>query len=181
MLAPSPDWFVGLRVDPDPWFSARIVDRPRNTRPVHPDDLYVTVAFLGSVDEAAARAAWAEVVEVPAFDIGLGSVEPLGAWALAARVDAGRAPLEAWMGRVGPALRGAVGLEPERRRPTAHCTVAGMTPEATADDRQRVIEWARAIDVSAVYQRLDRLALFTWAGGSGGRRHLAVEERRARR
>lgn len=176
-----PNWFVALPVDPAGWYPARVADPPPGFRRFHPDDLHLTVAFLGGVDEATARAAWAAAPAAPDFETTLGPVVPLGNprqgyTALAATLESGRTAVEGWMGRAIAPMRAAAGLAPERRPPLAHCTLARPGRRADAGDRRLGLDWAAALDLGGVRLRLDRLALYTWSADRTRRQFRIVAQ-----
>ena len=73
------NWFVALSVPGAPWFS-RVTAPPDGVRLFHPDDLHITVAFLGACGEQAAEAAFEVAAKWPTgtLSVTLGDVEPMG-------------------------------------------------------------------------------------------------------
>jgi 2'-5' RNA ligase len=109
-------------------------------RPVGPDDLHVTLAFLGHrpLDEIA-PAAEAVRASAPAAGppLALGAplwLSPRRPHVLTVALEDTAGELEALHGRLAAALHDAVGFEPERRRFLPHVTVArvrrGAAPRA---------------------------------------------------
>lgn len=162
-----PNWFLGWPVDPGAWFAPLVADAPRALRRFHPDDLHVTLAFLGPVEEEAARAAWAlaETLPLTALDGELDRVEGFGnprapsALSVEIRGEAIRDAIAAFQGP----LLAVAGAPPERRPPRAHCTVARPRREAGHAERAAGLAWARRLPPLGLPVRLDRLALYTWS------------------
>lgn len=162
-----PNWFIAI-----PVAEAAIVERlppaPRGLRLLTPADLHVTVAFLGPVDEARARAAYAAMNwPLAPRDISFGEVVPMGPVrrfsALSALLVEGRKEVEAAMGRARGAAFAAAGIEGERRPPLAHLTLARPQRRTSDRDREAALAWARRIDLSGLGVRLEGIALYTWA------------------
>jgi 2'-5' RNA ligase len=53
-----PNWFIALPVSPLGWFERLVPPPPAGFRAFHPDDLHLTIAFLGAVDDATASRGW---------------------------------------------------------------------------------------------------------------------------
>ena len=161
-----PNWFIALPVPSGAWFEA--LTPPPGVRLFGPHDLHVTVAFLGAVDDASARAAFELARDFPlaARTVQLGPVEALGSKrrpsAFSALLVQGRAEVEQAIGAArGPLLQRA-GAREDTRPPLAHVTLA--RPERRASDLQRkaALRWARGLDLAAPRCELTRVALYTW-------------------
>lgn len=166
----APNWFIGLPVE---------MSGPVSHSPAPPcvrmfvaEDLHMTVAFLGSVEERQAGSAWAEAARLAAS---LGRqvkgdfvrVQPLGnprrPSALAALIGLGAEPLAELMQALqGPALAAAE-LPPETRGPLPHVTLGRIARRASRPERREALRWAEALDLSALRFSVSRLALYTWA------------------
>lgn len=174
-----PNWFIAWPASGDGWFE-RHARPPHGIRRFHPEDLHVTLAFLGPVEEAAARAAWAACGRPPARRATLGTVVPMGRpdryTALSALLDEGRADVEADMGRHRRAACEAASVAPDRRSPKAHLTLARPGRRAGEGERAAGLAWARTVDLSGVPLTLDRLALYTWSEDRRDRLFRVVEE-----
>ncbi|MCB9549451.1 MAG: hypothetical protein H6706_26920 [Myxococcales bacterium] len=168
----EPTWFIGLAVPAGDWFR-RLVDPPPGLRLEHPDDLHLTLAFLGPAGAERARAAWAacEALGGPVSARGI-ALRPFGrpgAWsALALALDAAAAVT---LGeRIRPTALAAAGRPPEDRALRPHVTVGRVNqPRHHAE----VLAWANEISLQDVRLQLDRVVLYT--AGGGGRKYREVE------
>ena len=164
----KPNWFVALPVPPDAWF-ARVSNPPPGVRLFHPEDLHLTVAFLGGVDEAAARAAFDQARAIPlaARTVRLGEVVPMGnarrPSALSARLHEGNDAVARAITAVRDAVCDAAGAPREQRPALPHLTVARPRRTATYDERKDAVRWAASLDLGAPDVVLDAVALYTWS------------------
>lgn len=179
------NWFIGLPVKPGTWFD-RVEDPPPGITLFHPEDLHLTIAFLGAVTEEAARAGWAALAwDLPRLEVVLGAVVPMGSprrpSAFSALLDQGRPPVEAAMGESRGACFAAAGARPEDRAPKAHVTVARPSRKASDHDRRAGEVWAAGLELGHPTVVLDRVALFTWSetrrSGDEGPRFRVAEAR----
>jgi 2'-5' RNA ligase len=178
------NWFVGLPVSPGPWW-ARLPPVPAGFRRFHPDDLHLTVAFLGPVGEDRARAAFDALAwPLAAVDVTFGEVVAMGDprrySALSALLARGRDEVERAMGTARGPVADAAGIARERRAPKAHVTLARPRRDAAAAQRAQGLAWARALDLSDAGARLDRVALYGWSEDRRERLFRVVCERSLR-
>lgn len=182
----TPNWFIGLPVDPGRWFAPLVRLAPDCVRVFHADDIHITVAFLGSCGEPRARLAWEHVVEhqqqlltevIPAT---LGGIEPMGnprrPSALSVLLDQGSRPVAELIGTLRDGAWSAAEARPDRRPPLPHITVARPRRRANGAERRAALRWAREqpkVDASIT---LDRLALMTWAKDRQLRQFHAIEQ-----
>lgn len=155
------NFFLAWPVPADPRFTA-IPAPPPGLRCLHPDDLHVTLVFLGPVGLAAAERAWATLPAPVPRRVPLGPVRPMGharRWsALAAHLgDALHADIAALR---GPACA-AAGVRPDPRPPLAHLTIARLRRSAGPADRDAALRWAATVDLVGDLT-LAQLALYTW-------------------
>jgi 2'-5' RNA ligase len=133
--------FVALEL-PEPVRAALVAFReaaadPETWRPVPPEALHLTLAFLGRRPEADATTA-ADVLHAaagPAPRLALGAgllLPPRRARVLCAHVDDPDGTLAALQQRVSDGLAAAGIFEAERRAYRAHATVARLRPRARA-------------------------------------------------
>jgi len=160
---------------------------PAALRLFHPEDVHLTLAFLGGCGEAAAVRALAVLDErlasapPAALDVTLGDVVPMGAQrhytALSALLDRGRTETAACLTELGGLLcETALGRRPTRPA-KPHVTVARPRRRATDADRAAGLAWAGSLDLRSVNARLDRVALYTWSEQRRDRLFKIVAER----
>lgn len=163
-----PNWFVAIPIPAGNWFDRFVSSPPSAFRRFHPDDLHMTIAFLGPVDEAHARAAW-EALHWPmkAITTTLGAIIPMGAphrySALSIEVVQSRDIIERAVFQCRDAISDAAGSKRENRPPKAHITIARPSRRATREDRSAGLRWAEQIDLHQHPITLDSVALYTWA------------------
>lgn len=162
------NWFVALPVTAGEWY-ARVGEAPPGVRLFHPEDLHLTVAFLGAVQEEAALRGFAEAaaIDLPICDVVLGPIVPMGnprrPSALSARLVEGERQVVAAITSVRHAVSDAAGAPREDRPALPHLTVARPKRSATFAERAVAIRWAAAIDLGAPRVRLASVALYTWS------------------
>lgn len=183
---PRPNWFFGLPIDGS--FVLTLPEPPPSIRRYHPDDVHLTLAFLGACGESGAARALEALDErmklgTPAVIEGtLGEVVPMGGSrgdysALSALLDRGRAEATRLLAEWGDMLMLAAHGRRSTRPPKPHVTIARPHRRATYRDREAGLEWASALDLRAVPARLDRIALFTWSEDRRERLFRVVAER----
>jgi 2'-5' RNA ligase len=165
---PRPNWFFAFPLDGS--FVLSLPDLPPSFRRYHPDDVHMTLAFLGGCGEASALRALAaldaQLASAPPapLQVSLGEVVPMGSparySALSALLGRGRAEATACLGALRDPLTEAALGRREKRAPKPHITVA--RPRARAD-RAAGLAWAGGLDLGHVTARLDRIALYTWS------------------
>jgi 2'-5' RNA ligase len=157
-------FFVALPATAD--LEGRLVGAPRGVSTLVPADWHVTIAFLGTVSEAAARAGFDALrIDLPPCAVTLGAIEPMGAadrWsALAAQVT------DARVVRAIDAARGAVwraaGARADDRPVRPHLTLARVGRRAGHGEREAALAWARRIELTDAAARLERAALYASA------------------
>jgi 2'-5' RNA ligase len=175
------NWFIAMPVDPGAWFEL-VPPAPSGIRKFAPSDLHLTIAFLGGVAEAAARAGWEAIVwnDGPRT-VTLADVVPMGSprrySALSLLLDEGREQVELEMTRARGAAYAAAGTPPDERPAKAHITIARPKRHATDDERAAALEWARACALHATPIRLEKLALYTWSDDRTSELFRIVEQR----
>lgn len=180
-MTSAPNWFIALPVPADALPSGILASLPPGVARLHPDDLHITVAFLGAVDADRARRAWAEL---PLTDTPLathtGARAALGrparpsALGLDLDADAADGALTAFVARWRDCLRAAAGVVPETRAVRPHVTLGRPLRRAGARLRQRIDDWLAERD-EPVRIELDRIALYTRADGDRERRFRQLE------
>lgn len=180
------NWFFGFPVDGA--FFASVPDPPPGFRRFHPEDLHVTVAFLGQCGDAAAERALSELdasllrAPLRPIEISLGEIVPFGSphrySALSFVVVAGQEETCRSIGGLRDVLADAAKVAREARPARAHVTVARPSRRASEMDRRRGLAWARGLNLQAVHTRLDRIALYTWNEDRSQRLFRIVAERK---
>lgn len=168
-----PNWFVGMPVDAGTWFAPLVAGAPPGLRIFHPDDLHMTVAFLGGCGEERARAAFAWAVngaiDIPGgpFDVTLGALAPMGnprrPSALSVLLQSGLDEAVTIIAALRPAMWAATSARPDHRAPKPHITVARPPRRATGAQRRAAVAWAESIAPLGDGVTIDRLCLYTWS------------------
>jgi 2'-5' RNA ligase len=184
---PRPNWFFAFPLEGA--FLAALPPPPASVRCFHPEDVHLTLAFLGGCGEAAAERALAtldvELVRAPlaALPISLGEVQPFGGsrrdyTALSALLGEGRVEVTRCLTELGGLLcESALSRRPSRpSRP--HVTLARPRRRATDADRASGLSWASSLELGGVRQTLGRIALYTWAEVRRERLFRIVAERK---
>ncbi len=184
---PRPNWFLAFPVDGA--FVTALPEPPKAIRRYHPDDVHMTLAFLGGCGEPAAMRALAALdarlatSPLPILDTSLGRVVPLGRsksgyTTLSALLERGNDEATALVAKERDALHeAATGARPKRPA-KPHVTLARVRGRASAESREAGLAWASALELGAVGARLDRIALYTWNDVRRERLFRIVEERR---
>lgn len=160
------NWFLALRVPTESWWS-RVSAPPEGVRLFAPDDVHLTVAFLGPVDERSAESAFEVAPQWPTgpLDVTLTRVVAMGnprrPSALSAIVGDGADELS----RAVVAVRGEMferaGARADDRPPLPHVTIARPSRSAGRAEREHALEWAKGLDLANPRVRLSQLVLYT--------------------
>jgi 2'-5' RNA ligase len=142
---------------------------PPQVRLFAPEDLHITLAFLGPVGEERARASFAHVPALPLapLESTLGPVVALGGRrrpsAFSALPTRRRAEIEAAMSAVRDVLCDAAGARRETRPALAHITLARPARRASAAEVAAARAWATQLELGAPVIRIESAALYTWS------------------
>jgi 2'-5' RNA ligase len=166
-----PNWFVAFPVDGS--FVLDLPPLPPAFRRFHPEDVHLTLSFLGACSEEAAQRGMAalrqELAAAPrhGLTVTLGQVVPMGPSghysALSALLEVGRAETERCMTDLRDLVSDAALRQREQRAAKAHVTLARPQRNASAERRAQGLAWANAQRLGGVQLRLSRLALYGWA------------------
>ncbi len=184
---PRPNWFFAFPIDGS--FVLSLPPLPTNFRRFHPEDVHLTLAFLGGVSESAAHEALAaldarlQAAPLSTIVVSLAQVVPMGGSprsysALSALLDQGRAETTAAIGALRDCLTEAAAGRREKRPPKPHVSIARPRARATSADREAGLSWAAQLTLGAVHARLDRIALYTWSELRKDRLFRVVAERK---
>ena len=176
----APNWFIGIPVDPGEWYTRLLTQPPAGFRTFHPQDLHMTVAFLGAVGHEQALAAWRALDwGLGAVHATLGAVVPMGAphrySALSIELDAGREEVEQAIAACRDAACDAAGARRESRPAKAHITIARPSRGASEADRAAGLRWASRQLFAGQATTLRSVALYTWADDRRERQFRVVE------
>ena len=165
-----PNWFFAFPLDGR--FVLDLPELPPSFRRYHPDDIHLTLSFLGGCGEQAALRGLAALDRALAerplhgWSITLGEVVPMGPRArysaLSALLSQGRDETESCIGRLRNVVSEAALGSRERRAPRAHVTLARPARQATEARRSEGLAWAREQNLGFVTARLASIALYTW-------------------
>jgi 2'-5' RNA ligase len=182
-----PNWFFAFPVDGG--ILAHLPELPAALRRYHPDDVHLTLSFLGGCGETAALRALdvldARLLAAPEapLAISLGAVAPMGGSklnysALSALLEDGREATVACLLRLrDPLLEAAAGRR-EKRAPKPHVTLARPRRRAGERERAEGLAWAERVELRGARAVLDRIALYTWSADRRERLFQIVAERR---
>ena len=165
----KPNWFVAAPVPAAPWLPRVLESLPPTCRGFQPEDVHMTVAFLGAMAPARREdvvAVLAAIREQP-ITIELGRLLALPSRrrvsALSFALAQGDEAARALIGRHRDALIHAAGARPDDRPPLAHITVARPLRKHGEAARRAARDWAQEVTPPDATLVVDRLALYTWA------------------
>jgi 2'-5' RNA ligase len=167
-LVVEPNWFIALPVPAGRFLSE--LAPPAAVRLFAPEDLHITVAFLGRVTPERAALAFdaAHAFALKSCEISLADVVALGnpdrPSAFSALLGDGREAVEDAIAATRHVLLSAAGAPPDLRPPLAHVTLARPQRRASPAQVADALSWARALDLQEPRCILAQLALFTWSG-----------------
>lgn len=175
------NWFVGLPVRGGEFVSA--LSPPPQVRLFAPDDLHLTLAFLGRVGEERAQLAFQHTagIALHALTTPLGEVVALGARrrpsAFSALPLTGRPEIEACVTALRDGICDAAQAPRETRPALAHVTFARPTRRATPAEVRAATAWATGLDLGRPRVRIESVALYTWAQDRAHRLFAIRQER----
>jgi 2'-5' RNA ligase len=181
-----PNWFLAFPLDGR--FVLDLPALPGRLRRFQPEDVHLTLAFLGAVGQEKAERTWQALDEALAaqprapVEVSLGGVVPMGGsrrsyTALSALLDRGREPMTQLLDALTNPMLIVAGGRPSARAPKPHVTLARPMRNASEQQRAEGLTWAESLSLGHVTQTLDRIALFTWADQRKDRLFKIVAER----
>jgi 2'-5' RNA ligase len=184
---PRPNWFFGFPIDGS--FVLELPALPSNFRRFHPEDVHLTLAFLGGCGEIAAHHALAALDQRLASEplspipISLAEVVAMGGSrrsysALSALLARGRAEASASIAGLRDLLTQTASGRSEKRAPKPHVSIARPRSRASDADRDAGLSWSAGLQLQGVHACLDRIALYTWSEARRERLFQIVAERR---
>jgi 2'-5' RNA ligase len=132
-----------------------------------PDDVHLTVAFLGPVGDKAAEAAFELAREWPSgpLEATLGEVRPMGnprrPSAFSAIVTDGAGALTSAILRVRDGMLERADARSDDRPPLPHVTIARPPRRASRETLKAAVAWAGGVDLARPRVSLSQLVLYT--------------------
>jgi 2'-5' RNA ligase len=180
-----PNWFFAFPIAGD--FVLALPPVPTHFRSFHPEDVHLTLAFLGGVTEEAARRGLAVLDErlgagaLSRVEVRLDQVVPMGPKgaysALSALLGDGREAMTDAISALENPLLEAAAKRSSTRPPKPHVTIARPRRRAGSEERRAGLEWAASLELGSVRATLDRVALYTWSEKRSERLFRIVAER----
>ncbi len=180
----QPNWFFALPVPAETWLHTVLHDLPEACRAFAPEDVHMTVAFLGALppQRVAAMVAALDQIQANAFTIHLGEVlalpNPKRPSALSFAVTTGQAQAAAMIANHRDHLLAAAGAAPDRRPPLPHITVARPSRGSGPQGLHEALAWAKRCPAPPQAIAIERIALYTWSEDRRTRQFRIVAEKR---
>jgi 2'-5' RNA ligase len=183
---PRPNWFFAFPIDGS--FVLELPALPSNFRLFQPEDVHLTLAFLGGCGQLGAERALSALdqrlqsEQLTSIDVSLAEVVPMGGSrrnysALSALLNRGRPEASASIAALRDLLTQTASGRIEKRPPKPHVSIARPRSRASEADREAGLSWAAALQLQGVHARLDRIALYTWSETRRDRLFQIVAER----
>lgn len=160
---------------------------PPHFRRFEPEDVHLTLSFLGGCGEAAATRGFQALASVldasprSSLAVSLGAVVPMGPRrqysALSALLERGRLETTSLIAELRDVVSDAALSRREQRAVKPHITLARPRRGADQNARAAGLAWAAELDLSHVTMTLERVALYTWSAGARRPRlfHIVTE------
>ncbi len=178
----SRNWFVAWPVlNGNEWLAALSAAAPTGIDFLDPDDLHVTLAFLGTHD-APAEAKMAGILRgLPLEGVAItpgplvALPQPRRFSAIAASIDTGRIEIEKQTAKWMPRLCRESGARIDTRAPLPHLTIARPARRIRDDERDDVLEWLDNRPLDETPLTLATPAIYRWAEKTTTRRYEIIE------
>lgn len=178
----TPNWFVAWPVTgAAEWIAALEREAPGGLRFLAPEDLHVTLAFLGRFDEALVKKMTSLLRGLPLTSLDIAPdrlvalPQPRRFSALAFSVAAGRLEIEAQITKWRTKICREAGAKTDVRPTLPHVTVARPERRIGEADRDAALEWMLQMPPQTETKlRLEMPRLYTWAPGDSSTRYQFV-------
>lgn len=163
------NWFIAFPIPPIQGLAETLKGIPEHCRVIHPADLHLTLAFLGSCGETAAFRAWefVSMLPLPSFVFEPHHLEAFGnpkrPSALGIVPRSASSVLSQFMLLYRDQLCDIAGAKRELRPPRPHVTIARPPKRATHQELDLCNKWAKQATCPSEPIFLSTLALYTWA------------------
>lgn len=179
------NWFVAFPIpNTDQWIEQLLRDIPPELKPFHPDDVHLTLCFLGTLDTEQQQRLAREIAKIEGhpFDVSLNSLRalprPSFITAISFELDRGKEQAAQYIAQWREPLATMVGKKPDPRPPLPHITIARPRRKYGKRAQHVALEWIKSIQPPSVVLRIDRVALYTWAEDRTKRQFRIVAEHR---
>ena len=149
------------------WLDPLLERAPDDLRRLHPEDLHITVAFLGACGEDRARGAFARLDETLDVEVMLERIHGFGgrrrpsAYSLV--LGENNEVVVDYLRRWRDRLLLAANARPDPYEPYPHVTIGRPPRRAPPEIAQALRDWALSTPPLNRRVRLDAVALYTWA------------------
>ena len=176
------NFFVGIKVEAGPWLAETLRELPAGIRRFHPEDLHLTVAFLGGCSLEQAEAAWSTLegrshppirLQISAL-MAMGSPRHPSAYALT--FGEGKQEAAALMSSWREPAWEAASSRRDSRAALPHLTIA-RPPRKGREIRRLGMEWLQKTEPRPAVLLLDQVALYTWSQDRKSRLFRILKER----
>jgi len=167
----TPDWFVAWPVNgAEEWLANLEAAAPGGLNFLTPDDLHVTLAFLGHYEPGLQakmsalleKLAFSEIEMSPGEFVAL--PQPRRFSALVSMLNVGKREVEGQIEKWRALICREAGARVDPRCPLPHVTFARPDRRIGSEDRDAALDWiAQLVPQSSIRFQLGRPRLYTWA------------------
>ncbi len=163
------NWFVAFQVSSGDWFKPLVQKLPTGLNSFHPDDLHMTVSFLGRLSEPVVQKL-AEQIEKTAplsfrirFNTFLALPSKRKFSAICLGANEGQKDLIRWMKENSLLYYQTADLEPDPRKPLPHITLARPNRRCSNETRRAIYRALFEITAPKINVELRGPNLYTWS------------------